>query len=130
MAINFSGSTAVHALGYYLTSKHGIPHGLASAVFLVPVLEYEKDSILDRIHELAYAMRLKQTDPEHFIKALRQKFDEIDVASSLLDLGIGYEVKERIITETLLFRRNLDNNPMKLEEKDLTKIVETAYIGQ
>jgi alcohol dehydrogenase len=130
MAINFSGSTAVHALGYYLTSKHGIPHGLASAVFLVPVLEYEKDSILDRIHELAYAMRLKQTDPEHFIKALRQKFDEIDVASSLLDLGIGYEVNERIITETLLFRRNLDNNPMKLEEKDLTKIVETAYIGQ
>ncbi|MFX1518913.1 MAG: iron-containing alcohol dehydrogenase family protein [Promethearchaeota archaeon] len=130
VAINFSGSTAVHALGYYLTSKHGIPHGLASAVFLLPVLEYEKDNILDRIHELAYAMRLKQKDPEHFINALRQKFDEIDIARSLSDLGIGYEEKKRLINEALLFRRNLDNNPMKLEEKDLTKIVEVAYIGR
>ncbi len=130
MAINFSGSTAVHALGYYLTSKHGIPHGLASALFLLPVLEYEQDSILDRIHELAYAMRLRQTDFEYFINALRQKFHEIGIARFLLDLGVGYEEKERIIKETLLFKRNLDNNPMKLEAKDLKKIVEAAYTGK
>ncbi len=129
VAINFSGTTAVHALGYYLTSKHGIPHGLASAVFLLHVLEYEKDIILDRIHKLAYAMKLKQIDPEYFINALRQKFHEIGIAESLLDLGVGHEEKERIVKETLLFKRNLDNNPMKLNEKDLTKIVEAAYTG-
>ncbi|WP_287585525.1 iron-containing alcohol dehydrogenase [Candidatus Borrarchaeum sp.] len=127
VAINFSGSTAVHALGYYLTSKHGIPHGLASAVFLLPVLEYEKDSISDRIYELAYAMRLKQTDPEYFINALNQKFHEIGIIRSLLDLGIGYGEKENIIRKALLFSRNLDNNPVKLEVKDLTTIVDMAY---
>ena len=127
IAINFSGSTAVHALGYYLTSKHGIHHGLASAVFLLPVLEYEKDSISDRIYELAYAMRLKQTDPEYFINALNQKFHEIGIIRSLLDLGIGYREKENIIRKALLFSRNLDNNLVKLEVKDLTTIVDMAY---
>ena len=127
VAINFSGSTVVHALGYYLTSKHGIPHGLASAVFLLPVLEYEKDSISDRINELAYTMRLKQTDPEYFINVLSQIFHEIGVIRSLLDLGIGYEEKEHIITNALLCSRNLDNNPVKLEAKDLATIVEAVY---
>ncbi|MFX1466741.1 MAG: iron-containing alcohol dehydrogenase family protein, partial [Promethearchaeota archaeon] len=127
VAINFSGSTVVHALGYYLTSKHGIPHGLASVVFLLPVLEYEKDSISDRINELAYTMRLKQTDPEYFINALSQIFHEIGIIRSLLDLGIGYEEKEHIIRNALLCSRNLDNNPVKLEAKDLATIVEAAY---
>jgi alcohol dehydrogenase class IV len=127
VAVNFSGSTAVHALGYYLTSKHGIPHGLASAIFLLPVLEYEKNSISDRIYELAHAMRLKQTDPEYFINALSQKFHEIGIARSLLDLGVGYGEKEHIIKKALLFSRNLDNNPVKLEAKDLATIVDMAY---
>ncbi|MCF3653000.1 MAG: iron-containing alcohol dehydrogenase [Aigarchaeota archaeon] len=34
MSINFSGTVVVHALGYYLTEKYGIPHGLANALFL------------------------------------------------------------------------------------------------
>ncbi len=37
-AINISRTTAPHALSYYLTSKHGLPHGHAVAISLPDVL--------------------------------------------------------------------------------------------
>ena len=42
-AINISKTTAPHALSYALTSNHGIPHGIAVALTLGPVLTYNAD---------------------------------------------------------------------------------------
>ncbi|MDG1895318.1 MAG: phosphonoacetaldehyde reductase [Fuerstiella sp.] len=39
-AINISKTTASHALSYSITSKYGIPHGIAVAVTLSPMLAY------------------------------------------------------------------------------------------
>jgi alcohol dehydrogenase len=39
-AINRSKTTAPHALSYALTSEYGVPHGLAVALSLGPILEY------------------------------------------------------------------------------------------
>ena len=39
-AINISKTTAPHALSYWLTSHYGIPHGVAVAVFLGCMLEF------------------------------------------------------------------------------------------
>ncbi len=39
LAISGTGTCFPHTLGYYLTERHGIPHGFASAVFLPALLE-------------------------------------------------------------------------------------------
>ena len=39
-AINISKTTASHALSYSITSEHGVPHGIAVAVTLSPMLDY------------------------------------------------------------------------------------------
>ena len=39
-AINISKTTAAHALSYSITSEYGVPHGLAVAVTLSPMLAY------------------------------------------------------------------------------------------
>jgi alcohol dehydrogenase class IV len=39
-AINITRTTACHALSYAITSTHGIPHGIAVAMTLIPVLRF------------------------------------------------------------------------------------------
>lgn len=42
-AINISKTTAPHALSYALTANHNIPHGIAVALTLGPILNYNAD---------------------------------------------------------------------------------------
>ena len=44
MAISVTGTIFPHNLGYYLTEKHGIPHGFACAAFHPALLEHARKS--------------------------------------------------------------------------------------
>lgn len=39
-AINITKTTAPHAISYALTSRHGVPHGMAVAITLAPLLKF------------------------------------------------------------------------------------------
>ncbi|ACR80214.1 MULTISPECIES: iron-containing alcohol dehydrogenase family protein [Kosmotoga] len=49
IVIAHTGTTVVHAAGYPLSSKRGIKHGIANAVFLVEVLRKVEESDPDRV---------------------------------------------------------------------------------
>ena len=49
IVIAHTGTTMLHALGYYLTLRHGVPHGLANAVLLPVLLDYLQDHIPDKV---------------------------------------------------------------------------------
>jgi len=49
IVIAHTGTTMLHALGYYLTLRHGVPHGLAGAVLLPALLDYLQDHIPDKV---------------------------------------------------------------------------------
>ena len=49
IVIAHTGTTMVHALGYYLTLRHGVPHGLANAVLLPVLLDYLQDHVPDKV---------------------------------------------------------------------------------
>lgn len=49
IVIAHTGTTVVHAIGYPLSSKKGIKHGIANAVFLVEVLRKVEESEPDRV---------------------------------------------------------------------------------
>jgi alcohol dehydrogenase class IV len=42
-AINITKTTAAHALSYWLTTQFGVPHGIAVAIFIGCMLEYNAD---------------------------------------------------------------------------------------
>ena len=42
VAITCSGTTAVHALSYPLGGRYHIPHGVANAIMLMPVMQFNK----------------------------------------------------------------------------------------
>ena len=43
MAISTTGTVFPHNMGYYLTERYQVPHGIASAVFLKPLLDYVRE---------------------------------------------------------------------------------------
>jgi len=126
-AINTTGTTAAHALGYYLSSKYHIPHGVATIMFLPHILTYEMVNIRDRLEKLAHLSGFDKSDAEYFIKKLHETLDQIGVAKGLGDLGVKEEDKDKIVQEGLSFSRNLENNPVELNEKDLSEIVRKAF---
>ena len=126
-AINTTGTTAAHALGYYLSSKYHIPHGVATIMFLSHILSYEIDDIRGRLEELAHFSDFDNNDAEYFIKKLRETLDQIGIAKGLKNLGIKEEEKNTIVQEGLSFTRNLENNSVELNEKDLLEIVRDTF---
>lgn len=53
IVIDHTATTMLHAMGYYLTLRHGVPHGRANAVFLPVLLSYLERQCpekLDRVY--------------------------------------------------------------------------------
>lgn len=131
-AINISKTTSSHALSYFLTSKYGIPHGMAVAITITQMLRYnsqvnENDCIDSRgvpfvraqIDEILAALECNSVDQacDSITKFIR----DLGCPASFHEAGIGdtqsiYEV----ITSANLER--LSNNPRTCTVESLTKL--------
>ena len=52
VAITCSGTTAVHALSYPLGGRYHIPHGVANAIMLMPVMQFNKSCCSKKFAEV------------------------------------------------------------------------------
>ena len=52
IVIDQTGTTMLHALGYYLTLRHGVPHGEANALLLPVLFAHLEDACPDRMAEV------------------------------------------------------------------------------
>jgi len=84
-------------------------------------------SIKDRLEELARLSGFNNSDAEYFVKKLCETLGQIGVAKGLGTFGIKEEEKDKIVQEGLSFTRNLENNPVEMNEKDLSEIVQSAF---
>jgi alcohol dehydrogenase class IV len=88
-----SGTTLVHGLGYYLTLHYGIPHGLANAMLLPPVFEYNASHVPERIAALADALGFPPAPSEEgpaqaIVIALQDLFRRLDFSAAARDHGV------------------------------------------
>jgi len=128
-AINISKTTAPHAVSYPFTSLFNISHGHAVSLFFENFLKFnyenfEKSYIsfdLQKRFELIFSLfNVKD------INSLNSKITLIKKSASLEDnllkLKIDLEKNaQRIINGVNLLR--LGNNPVKLNDKDIYKII-------
>jgi len=56
MAFSSSGCGAVHALGHQLSTQYGIPHGMAMAIMMPPVMKFNMIACVDRLADIAVAL--------------------------------------------------------------------------
>jgi alcohol dehydrogenase class IV len=129
IAITSSGTTAVHALSYPLGGKYHIPHGVANAMMLVPVMKFNEPACREKF-ALAYdrvvkSERTAETLEEKsawIINRLDSIVKHLNIPTSLKDYGIGNDDLEGLVTAGMNVQRLLVNNMREVTPEDARKL--------
>lgn len=134
-AINISKTTACHAISYPITSYFNVPHGHAVALTLPSMLMYNSkvngSDLLDKrgidyvkkiIDEIAKLLNTNNSNDA--AEKITNLMHEIGLKAKLNELGIKTEQDMEIIIKNGFDPRRVKNNPRKLTEEALRKILE------
>lgn len=132
MAFNNAGLGYVHAMAHQLGGLYDIPHGIANAVLLPHVLEYNMISDLEKFANIAEFMGeniegiSKRDAAFKAIEAIKNLSKDVNIPSNLQALGVkssDFELMARLALED----GNAGSNPIQGTEKDIIGIFKAAY---
>ena len=133
IVITNSGTGGVHALAYPLGGTFGIPHGLANAIMLPWVSEFNMPACIHKFAQVAEKMGedTKNLSPEEAagktVSAIKKLVEDMPIPSRLRDVGIEKKDIPRLTDLASKVKRLLDNNPRELGISEIRKIYEKAF---
>lgn len=123
----------VHALAHVLGAKYGIPHGVANALFLPYVMEFNLPECLEVYMEIARALGIKRGSlkkeeyAKKAIERIRSLVEELSLPGRLRDLGVKREDLVLMAEEALGDGCIVYNPRFAMDTKEIMKVLETAY---
>ncbi len=133
MALADAGVGAAHALAYPLGGNYRIPHGLANAVLIPHVMQFNLPAAVDSLALVAWSMgeSVDGLSPrwaaQNAVDAVRALADDIGIPSSLSDLGVPMADIPMLIDSALKVTRPVENNPRTLGPSEARSIYENAF---
>lgn len=120
-----------HALAHALTPISNVHHGLANAVVLPYVMEFNRSSSAARLAQVAIAMGDSSMTREdvlagNAIERVRKLNAQIGIPPRLRDVGVKEEDLQRIADKAFQDASHL-GNPRKTTQDDLLSIAKAAY---
>jgi alcohol dehydrogenase len=132
MCLGTVNTAAVHALAYPLGGTFDIPHGVANALLLPYVMEFNLISNLEKFRDIAEALGestlglpLRQA-AQQAVKAVQQLSLDIGIETRLSRLEIPENSIPDMAAAAMRVTRLLDNNPRSLHETDALRIYRNA----
>ncbi|MFP8951547.1 iron-containing alcohol dehydrogenase [Natrialbaceae archaeon A-arb3/5] len=132
-----SGLGAVHALTYPLGTECGLGHGLANAVLLPHVIEYNVPAEPDRFADVATLLGVPERDDEttlerahRCVDAVKSLNDDIGIPNQIRDLEVDVDESQfDAFAEIALehSQHNIDRNPRRMDKDDIIDVFELAY---
>jgi alcohol dehydrogenase len=119
-----AGLCVGHVLAHVIGAWYRIHHGLACAVFLPYVVEYNCGVRKDKIKILS-----KIFNHSNPVKMLKLFIKKLQIPSSLRELGIPQKDLSKIARKALENKSALKFNPKKVKFKDIKKILQKAFYG-
>jgi alcohol dehydrogenase len=135
MALADAGVGAAHALAYPLGGNYRIPHGLANAVLLPHVMDFNLPAAQTHFAMIARAMEEPVEGlpawraADSAVEAVQTLSWDIGVPSSLSALGIPRSDIPMLAEGALKVTRPVENNPRTLGLEEAQKIYERAFGG-
>ncbi|MBI5583777.1 MAG: iron-containing alcohol dehydrogenase [Deltaproteobacteria bacterium] len=133
LALANAGVTAVHAMAYPLGALFNVPHGLANAVLLPYVLEFNRSSCPERFARMgallsrsAAASTLEQGAKQCIRKVIRLS-RAIGIPEKLSDLKIPKKAIPQMAPAALKIARPIENNPRPITEEDIAALYRQMY---
>lgn len=134
-ALATAGVGLVHAMAYPMGGMFGIPHGLANAVLLPYVVEYNLIGNMAKFATLAQVLgqnidELTLRESANLcVDALFDLNDDVGIPATLNDLDIPFDSIPEMAKIALTVTRPVENNPRKPTLEDVISIYETAFDG-
>ncbi|MBN2126265.1 MAG: iron-containing alcohol dehydrogenase [Deltaproteobacteria bacterium] len=136
LGLAMAGVGAVHALAYPLGALFDIPHGVANAVMLPYVLEYNYPGNLEKFYRLAMAMGEAEDDPplregaSRVVKAVLDLSGDIGIPGTLKDLQIPEDALDEMARGAVKVAVPMRNNPRAVSIGRVREIYERAFKGE
>ena len=133
MALADAGVGAAHALAYPLGGNYRIPHGLANAVLLPHVMDFNLPAAQVHFAMIAHAMGEPVEGmpawraAEYAVEAVQTLSWDIGVPAGLAALGIPSADIPMLAEGALKVTRPVENNPRTLGLEEAQKIYERAF---
>jgi alcohol dehydrogenase class IV len=123
MGFRNSQTGAVHATAHTLGGIYGIPHGLANAIMLPVVMDYNVEAVPERFLMVADAMGINVSgmDPieagRAAVQAVRDLKKEVGLTDTLKTLGVPDDKEKiRILAEAAMGDSQISYNANPIEE--------------
>ncbi len=125
LAFSNTKTAAVHSISYPMTLHYGIPHGVACALTLAEFWQYNLSAIdSDKVSRLLHIVG--ESDPAVFGSRIKALASRTGLPTTLSEACIPKEGIGIIVNEGFHPDR-VDNNPRKLNRKELREILERLY---
>ncbi len=111
-----AGLGLIHGLGSFLGSLHHLPHGVACALLLPAVLEYNLESNPERKEVLTYVLEGKP------VEVVRSLMKEVSLPERLSDLGVK-EKDLQELAEKSLTASSTKNNPREVNAGEVLNLL-------
>lgn len=134
-ALATAGVGLVHAMAYPLGGMFNTAHGLANAVLLPYVVEYNIIGSPEKFATVAQVMGYEteglalREAAQLAVEAIHQLNADVGIPNSLADLNIPADKIPEMAQIALTVTRPVENNPRKPTKEDVMAVYEAAFNG-
>ncbi len=128
MGFSNVGLGIVHSMAHPLSAVYDIPHGVACAILLVPVLKFNAPATGDRYRDIAKVMGVEGLDAmnteqarEACINAIEKLSIDVGIPQKLSELGVQ-EKDIRFLSESALADACTPGNPRDVSVEQIEEI--------
>lgn len=123
VAITCSGTTAVHALSYPLGGKYHIPHGVANAMMLMPVMRFNVSFCQKELAQVYDALDQQGAQDEAakaqwVLERMEALVQTLQIPTDLKQYGVAMEDLDGLVAAGMDVQRLLVNNKRPVTAED------------
>ena len=133
MAFSNVGLGVVHGMAHPLSAFYDTPHGVANAVLLPYVMEFNAPYTGEKFREIARAMGVKEVDemtPEQYrqaaIEAVKRLSKDVGIPQTLKEIGVKREDLEAL-AEAAMADVCTGGNPRPCSRELVLEVYKTAF---
>lgn len=131
-AMAHSACGAVHAIANTIGGYYKIPHGIACAIMLIPVLKYNAIAVPDKFKTIAKAMDIQTGNlndweiADKVIDNVQRLLDDVGITQNLRDFGVEEHMILEI-SEQSYYHSDILTNPRTPSIKDIEQLIRAVY---
>ncbi|HVR97107.1 MAG TPA: iron-containing alcohol dehydrogenase [Thermoanaerobaculia bacterium] len=127
VAMANANAGVIHALGYPLTGRYGVPHGLANALMAAAALERTWPALPERYGELSRLLGGADGEGGELPERMRGLLAAAGIRDTLASWGVAEADLPDLAEAATHFKPVLQNTPVALTGDDLLAIYRSAW---